>query len=177
MGICRTMGQQLVLHLHCPHLPWRIEVLHDGTETTYASYAFFGVYEYTHPSFGMGWGMHHLYAWHHLEFCILDMDHLPTLIHLFHEICHVPEIQGMRVIARLKFQFMGVKDGIHAFKIVFTVIIVRRAQSVADYLMYCEKIDPDKFKIEGKGEANPIADNNSEAGRAKNRRVEIKLLK
>jgi len=54
---------------------------------------------------------------------------------------------------------------------------LQRAQSVADYLMYCEKIDPDKFKIEGKGEANPIADNNSEAGRAKNRRVEIELLK
>ena len=54
---------------------------------------------------------------------------------------------------------------------------LQRAQSVADYLMYCEKIDPDKFKIEGKGEANPIADNNTKAGRAKNRRVEIKLLK
>lgn len=54
---------------------------------------------------------------------------------------------------------------------------LQRAQSVADYLMYCEKIDVNKFKIEGKGEANLIADNNTEAGRAKNRRVEIKLLK
>ncbi len=54
---------------------------------------------------------------------------------------------------------------------------LQRAQSVADFLMYCEKINPSKFKIEGKGEANPIADNSTEAGRAKNRRVEITLLK
>jgi len=54
---------------------------------------------------------------------------------------------------------------------------LQRAQSVADYLIYCEKIDADKFKIEGNGEANPIADNSTEAGRAKNRRVVINLLK
>ncbi len=54
---------------------------------------------------------------------------------------------------------------------------LQRAQSVADYLIYCEKIDAGMFKIVGKGEADPIADNNTEAGRAKNRRVEIKLLK
>ncbi len=54
---------------------------------------------------------------------------------------------------------------------------LQRAQSVADYLMYCQNIDPDRFKIEGKGEADPIADNSNEEGRAKNRRVEIELLK
>lgn len=54
---------------------------------------------------------------------------------------------------------------------------LQRAQSVTDYLMYCEKIDASKFKIEGKGEFNPIASNDTEVGRAKNRRVEIKLLK
>ncbi|HHF52778.1 MAG TPA: OmpA family protein [candidate division WOR-3 bacterium] len=54
---------------------------------------------------------------------------------------------------------------------------LQRAQSVADYLMYCQNINPDKFKIEGKGEADPIANNNTEEGRAKNRRVEIKLVK
>ena len=53
---------------------------------------------------------------------------------------------------------------------------LQRAQSVADYLMYCEKIDSNKFKIQGKGKANPIADNNTENGRAKNRRVEIELI-
>ncbi|MBC7195681.1 MAG: OmpA family protein [Deferribacterales bacterium] len=54
---------------------------------------------------------------------------------------------------------------------------LQRAQSVADYLMYCQNIDPDKFKIEGKGEADPVANNDTEEGRAKNRRVEIKLIK
>ncbi len=54
---------------------------------------------------------------------------------------------------------------------------LQRAQSVADFLMYCEKLDPGTFTIEGKGESHPIADNSTEAGRAKNRRVEIKLLK
>ena len=54
---------------------------------------------------------------------------------------------------------------------------LQRAQSVADYLMYCENIDPGKIKIEGKGKADPIADNSTEEGRAKNRRVEIKLKK
>lgn len=54
---------------------------------------------------------------------------------------------------------------------------LQRAQSVADYLMYCEGIDPEKFKIEGKGEADPIADNRTELGRAKNRRVEITILR
>ncbi|GEM_PF-710965 len=54
---------------------------------------------------------------------------------------------------------------------------LQRAQSAADYLMYCQGLDPGKFKIEGKGESNPIATNDSEEGRAKNRRVEIKLIK
>lgn len=53
---------------------------------------------------------------------------------------------------------------------------LQRAQSVADYLMYCGKLDPGLFRIQGRGEADPIADNRTEAGRAKNRRVELELL-
>jgi len=52
---------------------------------------------------------------------------------------------------------------------------LQRAQSVADYLIYVEKIHPNRIKIQGKGKDNPIADNSSEAGRAKNRRVEITI--
>ena len=52
---------------------------------------------------------------------------------------------------------------------------LQRAQSVADYLINCAKIDAKLFKIEGKGKANPIAPNDSDENRAKNRRVEIKL--
>jgi outer membrane protein OmpA-like peptidoglycan-associated protein len=54
---------------------------------------------------------------------------------------------------------------------------LQRAQSVADYLMDCGRIDPGLFKIVGKGKANPIADNSTEEGRSKNRRVEIRLIR
>ncbi len=54
---------------------------------------------------------------------------------------------------------------------------LQRAQSVADYLMYCQNINPELFEIVGKGKANPIADNSTEAGRARNRRVEIQIIK
>ncbi len=52
---------------------------------------------------------------------------------------------------------------------------LQRAQSVADYLIYVEGIDKGRIRIEGRGKAEPIADNSTEEGRAKNRRVEIKL--
>ncbi len=54
---------------------------------------------------------------------------------------------------------------------------LQRAQSVADFLIYCQKIDPGKFRIQGKGEADPITGNNTDAGRARNRRVEIRLIR
>jgi len=52
---------------------------------------------------------------------------------------------------------------------------LQRAQSVADYLIYVEGIEKDRIKIEGMGKSNPIADNATEEGRAKNRRVEIEM--
>jgi len=52
---------------------------------------------------------------------------------------------------------------------------LQRAQSVADYLIYVEGIGKGRIKIEGRGKSNPIADNATEAGRAKNRRVEIEI--
>ncbi len=52
---------------------------------------------------------------------------------------------------------------------------LQRAQSVADYLVYVKGIDPKRITIEGKGEAHPVASNETEEGRAQNRRVEIIL--
>ncbi len=54
---------------------------------------------------------------------------------------------------------------------------LQRAQSVADYLMDCGKVPSRLFKIVGRGKADPIADNATEEGRAKNRRVEIRLIR
>ncbi|WP_199481236.1 OmpA family protein [Vibrio owensii] len=48
----------------------------------------------------------------------------------------------------------------------------KRAQAVADYLIRNE-IPKKRLKVSGQGEANPIADNSTPQGRAKNRRVDI----
>jgi OOP family OmpA-OmpF porin len=49
----------------------------------------------------------------------------------------------------------------------------RRADSVADYLMKNLGITRDQIVVNWYGEANPVASNDTEAGRAQNRRVEI----
>ena len=51
-----------------------------------------------------------------------------------------------------------------------------RAKSVADYLIG-KGINKERIKIKGYGSSQPIAENKSEEGRAKNRRVEFKILK
>ena len=48
----------------------------------------------------------------------------------------------------------------------------RRAQSVADYLV-STGVDPAKLRVTGRGENDPIASNDTEEGRAQNRRVDI----
>jgi outer membrane protein OmpA-like peptidoglycan-associated protein len=51
---------------------------------------------------------------------------------------------------------------------------IERAQSVRDYLA-ARGVSPQRVEVAGRGEREPVADNNSDAGRAKNRRVEIFL--
>lgn len=50
----------------------------------------------------------------------------------------------------------------------------RRASSVAQYLQ-AQGVDGRRFAVVGMGESQPIASNATEAGRAQNRRVEIRL--
>jgi len=52
----------------------------------------------------------------------------------------------------------------------------KRAYSVYKYLVEHD-VDKDRLTTEGKGETQPIDDNNSEVGRARNRRVEFYLTK
>src|SRR2546423_9078598 len=52
---------------------------------------------------------------------------------------------------------------------------VRRAESVKAYLV-SKGIEPNRVYTEGKGEKQPVADNKTTEGRAKNRRVEIEVV-
>ena len=50
----------------------------------------------------------------------------------------------------------------------------KRASSVAEYLL-SQHVAPNKVTSEGKGESEPVADNDTEEGRAQNRRVELHI--
>ena len=52
----------------------------------------------------------------------------------------------------------------------------RRARAVRNYLI-SKGIDPGMVKSEGFGFSKPVAENDTEDGRAQNRRVEIRLRK
>ncbi len=52
---------------------------------------------------------------------------------------------------------------------------VRRAEAVKAYLA-SKGIEKNRIYTEGKGEKQPIADNQTKEGRAKNRRVEIEVV-
>ncbi len=52
----------------------------------------------------------------------------------------------------------------------------KRAKSVADYLVKTYNFDPNRFIIVGNGPDKPVATNNTEEGRAANRRTEFQLL-
>lgn len=54
---------------------------------------------------------------------------------------------------------------------------ISRALNTAYYLIQTEEIDPDKVSVVGYAEYNPIEDNSTPDGRAKNRRVDIIVIK
>jgi OOP family OmpA-OmpF porin len=49
----------------------------------------------------------------------------------------------------------------------------QRAEAVRTYLVENDGIDPERLMAEGFGDTQPIADNDTEEGRAQNRRVEF----
>ena len=53
---------------------------------------------------------------------------------------------------------------------------IARASAVRDWLMEAAATPASAFAIQGYGDTRPIADNSSETGRARNRRVEITLV-
>jgi len=52
---------------------------------------------------------------------------------------------------------------------------VKRSDAVKAYLV-SKGIEKNRVYTEGKGEKQPVADNNTSAGRSKNRRVEIEVV-
>jgi len=52
----------------------------------------------------------------------------------------------------------------------------KRARAVADYLIQTHGMSPNRFIVIGNGQNQPVADNNTDAGRAKNRRTDFELL-
>jgi OOP family OmpA-OmpF porin len=52
---------------------------------------------------------------------------------------------------------------------------VRRAEAVKAFLV-SQGIEKNRIYTEGKGEKQPVADNKTKEGRAKNRRVEIEVV-
>jgi chemotaxis protein MotB len=55
------------------------------------------------------------------------------------------------------------------------VLSMYRAWRVAEYIRSVTSVDPSHIVSAGRGEYNPIADNSTPEGRARNRRVEIKI--
>lgn len=51
-----------------------------------------------------------------------------------------------------------------------------RALNAAEFLINNNNLDPQNVKYSGRGEYEPIADNSTSKGRAKNRRIEIRLF-
>jgi outer membrane protein OmpA-like peptidoglycan-associated protein len=66
----------------------------------------------------------------------------------------------------------GYTDNTGSAKYNYELALIRAA-SAASYLTTDKKIEPGRMVVMSYGESSPVADNATEAGRAKNRRVEI----
>lgn len=53
---------------------------------------------------------------------------------------------------------------------------LRRAQAVQTYLLQRREIEADRIVVKGYGSEQPIADNDTEEGKAQNRRTEVKIV-
>jgi outer membrane protein OmpA-like peptidoglycan-associated protein len=75
----------------------------------------------------------------------------------------------------LKIMIEGHTDNV-GDEIALIDLSLQRAEAIRDYLVH-EGIALDRMQVTGKGATEPISRNNEEAGREKNRRVEITIIK
>jgi outer membrane protein OmpA-like peptidoglycan-associated protein len=81
--------------------------------------------------------------------------------------------QSMNRHAEMRARLVGYSD--NSGDANFNVALSKnRARSVAEYLI-AHGVDESRITVEGRGAADPVDDNSSVAGRARNRRVEIFL--
>lgn len=81
--------------------------------------------------------------------------------------------QGLAQQSSTEVRIIGHTDNVGS-DAVNNPLSVNRAQSARDYLV-SRGVSASRIAIDGRGEREPIADNSTEAGRARNRRIEIFL--
>ena len=76
-------------------------------------------------------------------------------------------------IKKLRVEGHASAEGGHDYNVALSQ---RRAKAVLDHLVERGEVDPERLESEGYGPDQPIADNETEAGREANRRVEFTIL-
>lgn len=83
-------------------------------------------------------------------------------------------VSVMETAPRMKLRLEGHADAVGSVNY-NDKLSINRAESVRDYLV-SKSIPSDRIELLGYGELKPAADNSTDAGRARNRRVEVHLL-
>jgi outer membrane protein OmpA-like peptidoglycan-associated protein len=76
----------------------------------------------------------------------------------------------------VKVEISGHADDVEAIKTNAQKLSDDRAKAVVNYLK-SHGLPPQRLEIVGRASTSPVSNDASEAGRAKNRRVELKVLK
>jgi len=84
-------------------------------------------------------------------------------------------VEILRIYPELRLEIQGYSCNVDS-ESYNQILSGRRAQSVVDYLVE-QGVDHDRLEIGSYGERRPVASNATEAGRARNRRVEFMVLK
>ena len=79
-----------------------------------------------------------------------------------------------RLFPKATFEFTGHTDNVGS-ETANVEVSLKRAQAVHDYVQSILHLEPSRVTLRGAGPLEPIADNGSETGRARNRRVDVTI--